>query len=179
MWFLFMALILLDSTGNAHWFQGHRTGLNPHLPKTSWWAELGLNSGHSSLELWFLHKTKLPSWHQSELFRNILMEMNPEKRSLIPTLLPSNVCDLKILRFTWPFLHNFCINPKTAFTEGCFWTEHNFHFTKSDKAPKALRICLKYLFGDRRGKRLLKACFNSVWNQLTNIYTGQLSAKMK
>ncbi|KAL0617405.1 hypothetical protein AAY473_014269 [Plecturocebus cupreus] len=50
--------------------------------------------------------------------------------------------------------------PKTAFTEGCFGTEHNFHFTKSDKAPKALRICIKYLFGDRRAHNntRLSAC---------------------
>lgn len=140
----------------------------------------GLNSDHSSLKLRPLRKTKPPSWHQRRTSLEMsLWRWTQKKEAWSQNHSSSNVCDLKILHFTWPFLHNFCINPKTAFTEGCFWKEHNFHFTKSDKAPKALRICLKYLFGDRRGKRLLKACFNSVWNQLTNIYTGQLSAKMK
>ena len=47
-----------------------------------------------------------------------------------------HLCDVKILHFPWPFLHNFSINPKTAFTEGRVWIEHNFHFTKSDKASQ-------------------------------------------
>lgn len=181
-WLIFVALLifLLDGTGYTHRFEGRRAGLGSCLPLTNWWAHLRLNSDHPNLNLLLLHKIKLPSWHQRWTSLDTSSRRWTQKREAwFQHLTSPNLCGLKILHFTWLLLHNFCVNPKTAFPEGHFWTEHNFHFTESNRAPKALRICLKYLFGDRRGKRLLKACFNSVWNQLTNIYTGQLSAKMK
>lgn len=67
------------------------------------------------------------------IFRNILKDMNPEEDSFISTL----VFVIKILHFALHFLYNFCINPKTVFTEGHFWTKHNLHVTESDKGPES------------------------------------------
>lgn len=96
-------------------------------------AELGLNLGHWNLKSLLLWNIKLPSRHQKQkVFRNSFMEINTKEGAWFPHQPSPSLCDVKILHFTWPFLYNFSINPKTAFTEGRFWTEHNFHFTASD-----------------------------------------------
>ena len=135
-----------------HCFKGHRTGLDSCLSRTNWWADLGLNSDHWNLKPLLLHNIKLPSWHQGETASQVAsLRWIQKTESRFPHQPSPNLCHVKILHFPWPFLHNFSINPKTAFTEGRFWTEHNFHFTESDKASKALENLSKVpIWGQER-----------------------------
>lgn len=164
-----------------HCFRAHRTGLDSCLSLTNWWADLGLTSDHWNVKPLLLHSIKLPSWHQRETASQVASlryDSRRQNRDSHTNPHPIYVM-LKSFTFPDPFCTISASTPRQPSQKAA--SEQNITFTLPNltKLPRPLRICLKYLFGDRRGKRLLKACFNSVWNQLTNIYTGQLSAKMK
>jgi hypothetical protein len=69
--------------------------------------------------------------------------------------------------------------PREASPRSLLYSYCNFLSAGSYKAPRPPRTCLTCLFWDKRGKRVLKAQFNPLRNQLSNVYTGHLSAKMK
>ena len=103
----------------GHWLTGGQ----------SWdWAQ--------TVEIWSPAPLPVPSYHLGANGKTSLETASwtwlQKRKALFSHHLSPNLYDVKILHFTWPFLYNFSNNLKTAFTEGCFWIEHNFHFIESN-----------------------------------------------
>lgn len=124
----------------------------------------GLNSGHGNLKPLCCTMPSVPPWYLRYTASETVSHWDESRRGKLDSRSTPHPVFVMLKSFTSldPFCTISASTPRQPSQKAA--SEQNITFTLQNltKLPRLSRICLKYLFGDRRGKRLLKACFNSV-----------------